>query len=268
MAESHLSQVTALVLRSREYGEGHRLITLFSREAGKICAVARGVQKPRAKLAGALQHFALLQVQLARGRRFDVITQVRVLDAFYGLRANYDAFAHANYFAELFDAALEEHQAHPALFDLLGDVLHRLLDGADMDLLARYLEINLVAMLGYLPQLTRCARCQTPLAKAGEAGRAVWPTWLGFSARQGGALCPGCMAATPGARRIAAGTVQVAQLLLTRGTAALAGLELSAPLRREMADTLQEYLEFRLERRMQSSRFLREHAGAPAASGE
>jgi len=258
VSESRLTQVTALVLRSREYGEGNRLITLFSREEGKLLAVARGVKKPRAKLAGALQHFALLEVQLAAGRRFDVITQARVLDAFYGLRADYDAFAYANYFAELFDAALEERQRQPILFDLLGDVLHRLVDGCDAELLARYVEINLVAMLGYLPQLTRCAHCQAPLARQGEDGHPVWPTWLGFSAGQGGALCPDCLRTVPGARRIAAGTLQVAHLLLARGTEALAGLQLSTPLRREIAGTLQEYLEYRLERRLQSSRFLRE----------
>ena len=256
--ESRLTQVTALVLRSREYGEGHRLITLFTREEGKLLAVAKGVKKPRAKLAGALQHFALLEVQLAGGRKFDVITQARVLDAFYGLRQNYDAFAYANYFAELFDAALEEHQRHPQLFDLLGDTLHRLVEGSDAELLARYVEINLVAMLGYLPQLTRCAHCQAPLARQGEDGQPAWPTWVGFSSSQGGALCPDCSKTVPGARRIAAGTLQVAHLLLARGTDALAGLQLSAPLRREIAGTLQDYLEYRLERRLQSSRFLRE----------
>lgn len=260
VSDSRLTQVTALVLRSREYGEGHRLFTLFTREEGKVLAVARGVKKPRAKLAGALQHFALLEVQLAGGHRFGVITQARVLDAFYGLRQNYDAFAYANYFAELFDTALEEHQRHPQLFDLLGDVLHRLVDGSDMELLARYVEINLVAMLGYLPQLTRCAHCQAPLARRGEDGHPAWPTWLGFSSSQGGALCPECLKTVPGARRIAAGTLQVAHLLLTRGTNALAGLQLSASLRREIAGTLRDYLEYRLERRLQSSRFLREQS--------
>jgi len=259
---SRLTQVTALVLRSREYGEGSRLITLFTREEGKLLAVARGVMKPRAKLAGTLQHFALLEAHLAAGRRFDVITQARVLEAFYGLRQDYDAFAYANYFAELFDACLEERQPHPALYDLLGDALHRLVEGGDLELLARYTEISLVAMLGYLPQLTRCAHCQIPLARRGEDGHPVWPTWVGFSSSQGGALCPDCLKTVPGARRVAAGTLQVTHLLLSRGADALAGLRLSLPLRREIADTLRDYLEYRLERRLRSSRFLREHNSA------
>jgi len=266
VSTSRLSQVTALLLRSRAYGEGNRLITLLTREEGKVHAVARGVTKPRAKLAGALQSFALLEVQLAEGRRAGVITQARVLDPFYGLRTNYTAFTYAHYFAELFDAALEAHQRVPASFDLLGDVLHRLVAGEDAELLARYVEITLVALLGYQPQLTHCAHCGVPLSRRGEDGRVQWPVWLGFSAGQGGALCPACLGRVPGARRIAAGTVQVAGRLLAHGSVALAGLALSPPLRREIADTLQDYLEFRLERRLRSVRFLDDGSTDPAAS--
>ena len=244
------------MLRGRDYGEGHRLVTLFTREKGKVLAVAKGIRKPRAKLASALQHFILGEMQLAVGRRFDVITQVHVLEAFYGLRTRIETFTYASYFAELFDEALEERQAHPAVFNLFGDALHRLIQDDQVDLLARYVEISLIALLGYLPQLTDCACCQQPLAKCDADGRSTWPTWLGFSASQGGALCPRCQPDVPGARRIAAGTVQVARLLLIHGAPALAGLQLSDRLRREIAVTFRDYLEYRLERRLQSTRFL------------
>ncbi len=257
MVDSRLYQVTALVLRSREYGEGHRLFSLFTREEGKILAVAKGIKRPQAKLAAALQHFTLGDVQLAHGRRFDVITQMRVKSPFYGLRTSIDAFTHASYFAELFDESLEERQQHPELFDLLVDALDRMARGETPDMLARYVEISLIAMLGYQPHLTHCAHCRLPLAAEGEGGRLEWPTWLGFSTGHGGALCPECLPVVPGARRVAAGTVQVAHLLLTRGADALAGLQLSDRLRREIEGTFRDYLEFRLERRLKSTRFLR-----------
>jgi DNA repair protein RecO (recombination protein O) len=246
------------VLRSRDYGEGHRLQTLFTREEGKILAVAKGIKKPRAKLAASLQHFTLGEMQLARGRRFDIITQVHVLNPHYGLRTSLDALMYASYFAELFDESLAERQPHGALFDLLVDVLSRLAAGETPDILARYVEISLIALLGYLPQLTRCAHCQTPLLQQDENGTARWPVWLGFSSSQGGALCLDCLPGVPGAKRIAAGTVQVAQLLLTKGTDAIKDTPLSPRLRREIEMTFRDYLEYRLERRLQSARFLRE----------
>jgi len=261
--DTRIYQVTALVLRGRDYGEGHRLISLFTREEGKILAVARGIRKPRARLAAALQHFVLGVVDLARGRRFDVITQMRVQNPFYGLRQHVEAFAYASYFAELFDESLEERQSCPALFDLLIEALERLVHDAAPDLVARYVEIHLIAMLGYLPHLTACAQCQAPLAKHDAEGHAHWPTWLGFSSSQGGALCPQCLPAVPGARRIASGTIQVAQVLLTHGASALATLRLSDRLRREIETTFREYLEYRLERRLRSVRFLHEWGDTP-----
>lgn len=239
------------------------MITIFTREEGKMLVVAKGVKKPGAKLAPALQHFTLAEMQLAKGKRFDVITQVRVHHAFYGLRASLEAFAYASYFSELFDESLEEHQQKPMLFDLLVDAFSRLAEGQVPDMLARYVEISLIAMLGYQPQLAFCVHCQAPLSRRGEDGRAQWPTWLGFSANHGGAVCPDCLPQVPGAKRIAAGTVQVAHLLLTRGAAALEGLQLSDRLRREIEMTFRDYLEFRLERRLQSVRFLRDWGDTP-----
>lgn len=268
MTDTHLYTVHAVILRSRDYGEGHKMITLFSREEGKILAVAKGVKKPRARLAPALQHFALAEAQLARGRRFDVLTQVRVLNAFYGLRAGLEAFAYANYFAELLDESLEERQHKPMLFDLLVDALGRLAAGEPGDILARYVEISLVSVLGYLPQLTCCAHCGVGLAFLDDDGRPVWPQWLGFSAAQGGALCTDCLPHVPGARRIAAGVVQVAQLLLSHGVDAVTELPLSDRLRCEMEHTFRDYLEYRLEKRLHSTHFLRELTETPATAEE
>ena len=260
--DERLYAVTAVVLRAREYGEGHRLISLLTREEGKILAVAKGIQKPRAKLAASLQHFSLGEMHLAKGRRFDIITQVRVLEAFYALRGNLAAIAYASYFAELFDESLAERQQQPALFDLFINALQRLCAGETPDLLARYVELQLVSHAGYLPCLTHCSHCATALSAPGAEGGAVWPTWLGFSAGQGGALCPRCLPIVPGARRIAAGTVQVALLLLTRGVDVLGTLHLSARLRREIELVFREYLEYRLEHRLQSVRFLHDWGDA------
>ena len=120
------------------------------------------------------------------------------------------------------------------------------------------MEITLIAILGYLPQFSHCAHCQAPLLARDADDHLAYPPWLGFSASLGGALCPACLATVPGAKRITAGTLQVAQLLLTRGVDCMDGLQLSDRLRRELEGTLRDYLEYRLERRLQSSRFMRD----------
>jgi DNA repair protein RecO (recombination protein O) len=243
------------------------VLSLLTREQGKVSAVARGLRKAKARLAGALQHFNLVEVTLTGAGRLPTITHARVLDAQYGLRTNIDAFAYASYFAELFDVALEERQPSEAAFDLFVGVLRRLATTEAPDLLARYVEITLIAQLGYLPHLTQCAACRAPLAPQGPDGLPEWPTWLGFTAAHGGALCPACLISVPGAKRIASGTVQIAVLLLTRGLEAVDPARLSPRLRREVEVTFRDYLEYRLEHRLVSARFLGQLAGGAAEAG-
>lgn len=255
--ENRLRTVTAIILRSHEYGEGNKIYSLLTREEGKRSALARGICKPKAKLAASLQHFTLAEIFLARGHRQDVITQVRVINPFYALRKSLEGIAYASYFCELFDESLDEEQEHPELFDFLSNSLHILCGEPPFELLARYLELQLILVSGYSPSLTNCACCRQPLATI-EAGKAVWPLWVGFSASQGGALCANCTREVPGAKRVAAATVQVMLCLLHQGIAPVTQMTLSPRLLREIEETLRDYLEYRLERRLNSVRVLKQ----------
>ena len=68
----------AIVLSRFDYGEADRIMTLFTPELGKFKAIAKGVRRPTSRLGGALEPLAELRVALARGRTFDVVTQVEV----------------------------------------------------------------------------------------------------------------------------------------------------------------------------------------------
>jgi len=250
------SQVTAIIIRGHDYGEGHRLLTLLTREAGKIIAVARGIRKPKAKLAAVLQHFTKATIELSTGRRYAIITGAQMQDSFYGLRSDLTAFANVSYLCELFDETLEDHQGTPELFDLLNEALSQNEQGTAPELTNRYVEIHLISALGYLPRLTHCAHCDAPLAVADAAGKMVWPTWLGFTVAHGGALCSNCLPMVPGARRIAAGTIQVSLLMLNMQMDTLSALKLSDQLKKEIETTYREYLEYRLERPLRSSRYI------------
>ena len=67
----------AIVLSRFDYGEADRIMTLLTPVQGKFKAIAKGVRRPTSRLGGALEPLAELRVALARGRTFDVVTQVR-----------------------------------------------------------------------------------------------------------------------------------------------------------------------------------------------
>ena len=101
----------AIVLSRFDLGEADRVLTLITPGIGKLKAIAKGVRRPTSRLGGSLEPFAELTVALARGRTFDVVTQVSVGHAWLNLRDSLESAATAWYLAELADRSLEERAA-------------------------------------------------------------------------------------------------------------------------------------------------------------
>ena len=91
----------AIVLSRFDLGEADRVLTLITPGIGKLKAIAKGIRKPTSRIGGSLEPFAELQVALARGRTFDVVTQVSVGHAWLNLRDSLRSAATAWYLAEL-----------------------------------------------------------------------------------------------------------------------------------------------------------------------
>ena len=104
----------AIVLSRFDYGEADRILTLITPGGGKLKAIAKGIRRPTSRIGGSLEPFAELNVLLARGRTFDVVTQVSVGHAWLNLRDSLESAATAWYLAELADRSLEERHARRA----------------------------------------------------------------------------------------------------------------------------------------------------------
>ena len=92
-----------VVLRHTDWGEADRLLVLFSREAGKLRAVAKGVRKLHSRKAGHLEPFTRVKLLLARGRDFWIVTQAETVDAYLPIREDLVRTAYAAYVIELLD---------------------------------------------------------------------------------------------------------------------------------------------------------------------
>ena len=81
--------IQGLILKHKDYREADRLITIYSREYGKITALARGTRKISSKLAGSLEPFTLADFMIARGRNFDTIASLEVIKNFRLLKKKF-----------------------------------------------------------------------------------------------------------------------------------------------------------------------------------
>ncbi len=176
-------RLEAVVLRHFDWGEADRLLTLYTRERGKVRAIAKGARKVKSRKAGHLEPFTRVTLQLARGRDLLIVTQAETIDAYQPLREDLVKTGYASYLAELLDRfTYEEESENYNIFRLLTESLSRIAFEADPWLAIRYYEVRLLDHLGFRPQLFECANCREEIQAVDQF----------FSAAQGGVLCPRC----------------------------------------------------------------------------
>ncbi|MBN1458712.1 MAG: DNA repair protein RecO [Armatimonadetes bacterium] len=247
MRHTRLYRGDAVVLRQRNLAEADRILVLYTRPRGKLSAVAKGIRRPRSKLAGSLQLFAHAHIQLAAGRSLDVITQAEAIDLYYHLRQEVDRYAHACYVVELLDTLVDEGLPDEDLFSLLTGTLHGMDAGGDPATLTRAFEVKLLSRLGYGPELDACVSCGEPLRDNAA----------GFSVTQGGVVCERC-AKNQGAVRLSRGACRAMKDLRRIDMDQLATRRLSPAIKGELAQVLRGFVDYHLDRPLRSTAFLSE----------
>lgn len=179
-----------VVLRSIRYSEADSVIALFTREHGRVSAIAKGARKPTSKMGGRLQPGVRLRITLAEGRG-DLfgIRGAHVLDAHAGLWIDGYRLRAAGCVLETVLRGTGEREPDDEVFALLCRTLDLLARAPSrptsprLDPLVLGSQLKFLVVAGIFPLLTRCASC-------GEG-----PPFPGFSPRLGGALCPACASA-------------------------------------------------------------------------
>jgi len=247
-----LYRATGIVLSARDLGETDRVLSILSRERGKISAVAKGAKRPTSKLAASSQPFCCSAFQFAEGRNLDVATQAVPRNAFYPIRSGLQKIAYASYFGELVNAFTEERSPSPRLFDLLLAALSVLSSSADDKSaapLARAFELRLLALSGYAPQLASCSSCGRKVRGGAFLSNAA-----------GGVLCSSCAVERDTARYLSAGALAAMRLLAKSSPSSLPNISLTRAQSAELEGGLRCYVEYHLDRKIKSARFLHEFA--------
>jgi len=250
----------AIVLRQQALGESDRIVTLFTREHGKLRAAAKGVRRPTSRLAGRIEPFTHARLMLARGRTLDVIAQAEIIRTFAGVRKDLIRAAYAAYVVELIDRGLPERDRHEDVFGLTGDALEQLDEGRaeDAEVATLWFGLRLAGLLGYQPETAACVECGRRLPR----GRGAAEAWA-FSPSSGGALCPGCRPHDPQAMNASCGALGACEYLATAPKGQWARLRISTAQRAELARLVQAHLEHRLEVRFRAPQVIRRLAQAP-----
>jgi DNA repair protein RecO (recombination protein O) len=248
MPEFRSIRVHAIVLRHADWGEADRLVTLYTREQGKLRAVAKGARKVTSRKAGHLEPFTHVKLQLARGRSLFIVTQADTIEAYLPLRETLVMTGTASYVVELLDRFVyEEEGANPTLFRLLAKTLKRLADGEDPWLAVRYYEMRLLDFLGFRPQLFECANC----------GREIKAEDQFFSYSLGGVICPRCGRGLPNLTSISIDALKYLRHFQRSSYAESKRAQPAPDVQDEVERLMQGYFTYLLERELNSPGFLK-----------
>ena len=220
-----------LVLRTTEYKETDRILTVLSADHGLLTMKARGVRSNRSKLKGACQLLTYAEFTVGEAHGFSSITEATAIEMFPELRTDIVLLSLASYFAQLAEVLSQEDAASPALLPLILNALYALAKlKKPPQLVKAATELRLAALAGYLPELSGCCVCGNP-----EPDR--------FSIADGTLECASCRA-SDGVRM----PLSAMRYIVSCPDKKLFSFALTGAAEKELCDAAESYLLTQLER--------------------
>ena len=249
MTERNYS-VEALVIASFPYKEADRIVTIFSRERGKLRVLAKGALKGKSSLRGFCQPPRHCRLALVQGRgSLDILTQGEMIEPFLGLHNALLPIAYSHYISELLNAGLPEGKVAEPVFYLALAAYSLLEFGNDPALALRFFQLRYLALLGFAPNLSLCVHC----------GRRTVGADFVLSPARGGLLCASCaMASESALPLLSPGTVKTMQILAEGDLRLLSNLRISAATHAQMGPAIENYLDYHLDYSAKARNFLQQ----------
>ncbi len=223
-----------IVLRTHKLGESDRIVSILTRQHGKVRAVAKGVRKTKSRFGARLEPPTHLQLLFYEGRELDIVTQAESIDHFRAIRDDLDRLTRAVSMLEACDQLGLEGEPNPALYQMLLGAL-RALAGHSGPLVLPAFFLKVLSLEGFRPMVERCVECGAE------------EDLVAFDLEAGGTLCTTHRSGTP----ISADALVLLNDILG-GRLGAALNEAASPATREIDHLAVRSLEHHLERRLRS----------------
>lgn len=196
----------AIVLRVVDFSETSCIVTLFTRDFGKISGLAKGGRRPKGPFESALDLLSRCQIVFLRksSDALDLLTEAKLLQRFRGKPGDLQSIYAGIYAAELLTRLTDEYDPHPELFDAIRQTLAELTEQGARPRTLLYFELALLRLLGHQPTFSDCSECGATLKDAAK-GQGTIP----FGLTNGGVLCDACRPGKPHVVRIKRQTLEV-----------------------------------------------------------
>ena len=238
-----------IVIKEVSTGEADKIITIFSRNRGRISALAKGGKRSKSKLSAGSQFMCYGEYVLYSGKDMYMVNSCEVLEPFYEIRNDMVKLTYAAHFMDIVQEIIQENQPSPKLLQLLLNSLYMLSKtGKPPELISRVFEFRALSTAGYAPHVRNCMLCGLEAEKS-----------YAFSFSKCGFICEreSCSAEDRFAVELSPGAAKALQYIIYARMEELFSFGLSPEVLEELNRISKRYLRERLERDFTKLDFLK-----------
>lgn len=240
-----LQKCEGIIIRTTDYGETNKVVTMYTREWGKTGAMARGAKKTNSRLAAITQLLTHGYFLIQKGSGLGTLQQGEVISSLKTIREDIFLTAYASYIAELTDKATEDNKPNPFLFELLYQTLDYLNEGIDPEVLMFIYEMKMLNVLGLYPVLDQCSVCGSTDGH------------FSFSIREGGFICHRCLDKDPYHFKLSQAAARLLRLFYYFDLARLGNVSVKKETKEELKKIISAYYEEYSGLSLKSKKFLK-----------
>ena len=176
-----------IILKRQNVRESDKIVTIYTKDYGKIQALAKGSRKIKSKLAGSLEPFFYTRLMLAHGRNIDKIASSEVIENFSKLREDLSKINLSSYIVDLLDRLTKVHHGDTIIFNLLRQTFLVLenknrIKNEEAKKIKLFFVWRMLSLLGFQPAIFYCTHCHGQIS----------PEQIIFSFKKGGLVCRLC----------------------------------------------------------------------------
>ncbi|GGI43445.1 DNA repair protein RecO [Paenibacillus marchantiophytorum] len=240
-----LRSVQGIVLRSMDYGEGNKIISLFTPELGKVGVMARGAKKVKSRHAAVTQLFTYGDFVFFKQKgQMGSLNSAEIIEAHHALREDLHMSAHASYLVEMTDRMLGDEEGSAYIFEQLKAGLMAIQEGKDMQIVVHLYEMKMFELAGYLPVTDACVSCGETTGMAS------------FSPAMGGTLCTRCRYKDAVALPIGEGTYKLLKLFPRMDMRRLGAVQVKDETKNQLKACMRAYMDVHIGVQWKSRGFI------------
>ncbi len=184
---SRLFRTEGIILKSIKLNEADKIVTIFTKDYGKIKGIVKGVRKTRSQFGSSMENLTIIKLLAYKGKNLITISQSEIINSFFSQSKDLFRYGLAIHCSKIIDKLSAEEDPNPKLYELFQNLLFLLNDEQNPTLLVESFKWKLLTILGFQPELKKCVYCHN-LAKKDE--------YYIFDIPRGGVSCFNCLNGT------------------------------------------------------------------------